>query len=136
MEKKIVSTDDAPKPVGPYSQAISVGDLVFTAGQLPIVPATKQMAGPDIAVQTRQALENIKAILEAAGSCLDHVVKCTVFLSDMSQFARMNEVYAEYFANSSPARSTVPIGPLPGGAQVEIEATAIRCDCSSAKSHD
>ena len=97
MNKQIIATDKAPAAVGPYSQGVRLGDFIFTAGQLGLVPGTKEFAGPDIESQTRQALENIKAVLEAGGSCLEHVVKTTVFLQDMGEFARMNGVYAEFF---------------------------------------
>ena len=129
MEKKIVATAKAPAAVGPYSQAVRVGDLIFTAGQLGIVPGTTEFAGPDIESQTRQALENLKAVLEAGGSCLKHVVKNTVFLADMGEFARMNGVYAEFFPEHPPARSAVQVAALPLGGRVEIEAVALACDC-------
>ena len=129
MGKKIVATDKAPGAVGPYSQAVQAGDYVFTAGQLGIVPGTKDFASPDIEGQTRQALENLRAVLEASGSCLTHVVKTTVFLFDMGEFARMNAVYAEFFPESPPARSAVQAAALPLGGRVEIEAVALACDC-------
>jgi 2-iminobutanoate/2-iminopropanoate deaminase len=125
MNKTVLFTDKAPAAGGPYSQAIRAGDLIFTAGQLGIVPGTKNLAGPDIESQTRQALENIKATLEAAGSCLDNVIKCTVFLADIEDFSRMNSVYAEYFAQTPPARSAMQVAALGLGARVEIEAVAI-----------
>ncbi len=127
--REIVSTDKAPAAVGPYSQAVKVGGLVFTAGQLGIVPGTKKFAGPDIQAQTRQALENLKAILESAGSCMRHVVKTTVYLQDIGEFARMNEVYAEFFPEDPPARSAIQVAALPLGARVEIEAVAEACGC-------
>jgi 2-iminobutanoate/2-iminopropanoate deaminase len=129
MEKQIVSTDHAPAAVGPYSQGVRAGGFVFSAGQLGLVPGTKDFAGPDIESQTRQALENLKAVLEAGGSCLEHVVKTTVFLADMGEFARMNAVYAEFFSESPPARSAVQVAALPLGGRVEIEAVAEACDC-------
>jgi 2-iminobutanoate/2-iminopropanoate deaminase len=129
MQQEIIATDKAPAAVGPYSQAVRVGDLIYTAGQLGIVPATKQFAGPDIEAQTRQALENLKAVLEAAGSCLEHAVKNTVFLADMGEFARMNAVYAEFFAKNPPARSAVQVAALPLGGRVEIESVAMACNC-------
>jgi 2-iminobutanoate/2-iminopropanoate deaminase len=125
MQRQIVSTDKAPAAVGPYSQGVQAGDLIFTAGQLGIVPGSKAFAGPDIESQTRQALENLKAVLEAAGSCLKHVVKTTVFLADMGEFGRMNAVYAEFFPDKPPARSAVQAAALPLGGRVEIEAVAI-----------
>ncbi|MGD1995033.1 MAG: Rid family detoxifying hydrolase, partial [Anaerolineae bacterium] len=103
MEKEIISTENAPAAVGPYSQAVRIGDLIYTAGQLGIVPGTKAFAGTDIEAQTRQALENVKAVLQAAGSCMEHVVKTTVFLQDMDEFTRMNTVYAEFFVTNPPA---------------------------------
>ncbi|HET90061.1 MAG TPA: RidA family protein [Chloroflexi bacterium] len=127
--KEIIATDQAPAAVGPYSQAVRVGDLVYTAGQLGLVPGTKEFAGSDIEAQTHQALENVKAVLEAAGSCLEHVVKTTVFLQDMAEFGRMNTVYAEFFPENPPARSAVQVAALPLGGRVEIEAVAEACDC-------
>ncbi len=128
MKKEIVCTDQAPPAVGPYSQAIRVGKFVFTAGQLGLVPGTREFAGPDVESQTRQALENIRAILEAAGSSLRHVVKTTIFLQDLGEFARVNAVYGEYFPEEPPARSTVQVAALPLGARVEIEAVAVVAD--------
>jgi len=124
VNKQIIATDKAPAAVGPYSQAVRVGDLIYTAGQLGIVPGTKEFAGPDIENQTRQALQNLRAVLEAGGSCLEHVVKTTVFLADMGEFARMNAVYAEFFPEDPPARSAVQAAALPLGGRVEIEAVA------------
>jgi 2-iminobutanoate/2-iminopropanoate deaminase len=129
MDKEIIVTDKAPAAVGPYSQAVRMGDLIYTAGQLGIVPGSKEFAGPDIETQTRQALENLKAVLEAAGSCLKHAIKNTVFLADMSEFARMNMVYAEYFGENPPARSAIQAAALPLGGRVEIESVAMACDC-------
>jgi len=129
MRKEIIATEEAPAAVGPYSQGVRLGDLVFTAGQLGIVPGTKEFAGPDIESQTRQALENLEAVLEASGSCLKHVLKCTVFLQDMDEFSRMNEIYARFFEERPPARSAVQVAALPLGGRVEIEAIAEGCDC-------
>ena len=129
MSKESVATDKAPAAVGPYSQGIATGCFIFTAGQLGIVPGTKEFAGPDIESQTRQALQNVEAVLKAAGSCLEHVVKTTVFLLDMGEFSRMNAVYAEFFDESPPARSAVQVAALPLGGRVEIEAVAEVCDC-------
>ncbi len=129
MDKRTVSTDKAPAAVGPYSQGVQGGDLVFTAGQLGLVPGTKEFAGTDIESQTRQALKNLEAVLEAAGSCLKQVLKTTVFLIDMGEFPRMNAVYAEFFAQDPPARSAVQVAALPLGGRVEIEAVALACDC-------
>lgn len=131
MEKQIIATEHAPAAIGPYSQATRAGGLVFTAGQLGVAPDTKQLAGADIESQTRQAMENLKAILEAAGSCLSHVVKTTVFVVDLGEFARMNAVYAGYFSEQPPARSTVQVAALPMGGRVEIEAVGVACDCTN-----
>jgi len=128
VNRQIIATDKAPAAVGPYSQGVRVGDLVFTAGQLGIVPGTKEFAGPDIEAQTRQALENLKAVLEAGGSCLENVVKTTVFLQDIGEFTRMNAVYAEFFPQGPPARSAVQVAALPLGGRVEIEALAEVCE--------
>ncbi len=122
----VVRTAAAPAPVGPYSQAVVAGDFVFTAGQIGLVPGTKELAGDDIRSQTRQVLENLRAVLEAAGSGLDRVVKTTVFLADLGDFAAMNEVYGEYFKEAPPARSAVQVARLPLGALVEIECIARR----------
>jgi 2-iminobutanoate/2-iminopropanoate deaminase len=129
MTRKTIAAESAPAAVGPYSQGVQTGELVFTAGQLGLVPGTKEFAGPDIESQTRQALENLKAVLEAGNSCLKHVVKTTVFLADMGEFARMNGVYAEFFPEEPPARSAVQAAALPLGGRVEIEAVALSCDC-------
>lgn len=129
LKKEIVATAKAPAAVGPYSQAVKAGELVFTAGQLGIVPGTKDFAGADIESQTRQALENLKSVLEAGGSCLQHIVKTTVFLADMGEFARMNAIYAEFFPLTPPARSAVQAAALPLGGRVEIEAVALTCEC-------
>lgn len=125
MDKKVIRTDHAPGAVGPYSQAIVTGNLVFTAGQIPLVPETGQIVEGGITEQTRRVMDNIKSLLEAAGSSLDKVVKTTVFLQSMNDFAAMNEVYAEYFPAPYPARSTVEVAKLPRGALVEIETIAL-----------
>lgn len=119
-----ISTTNAPAAIGPYSQAIKVGELVFVSGQLPIDPATGAFAEGGIKELTRQSLTNMKAILEEAGTSMANVVKTTVFLADMNDFAAMNEVYAEFFAAPSPARSAVAVKTLPKGALVEIECIA------------
>lgn len=124
--RHIVSTDKAPTAIGPYSQGIVAGGtFVFTAGQLPMDPRSGEVIGKNITEQTHQALKNVKAVLEAAGSSLQQVVKCTVFLQNMSDFPGMNEVYAQYFAESPPARSAVEVAKVPKGALVEIEAIAL-----------
>lgn len=122
---EIVSTEKAPPAVGPYSQAVIAGDLIFTAGQLGIDPKSGELA-EGIEAQTRQALTNLSALLEAASSSLDRVVKATVFLAHMEDFATMNAIYAEFFSLQPPARSTVGVAQLPRGALVEIEAIALR----------
>jgi 2-iminobutanoate/2-iminopropanoate deaminase len=125
MNKETVATDKAPKAIGPYEQAIKVGEFVYTAGQIPIDPKTGNFVEGGIAAQTRQVLENLKAVLEAAGSSLDRVVKATVFLKNMGDFAAMNEVYAEYLGEAKPARSTVAVAEVPRGALVEIDFVAL-----------
>lgn len=122
---EIVSTEKAPPAVGPYSQAVIAGDLIFTAGQLGIDPKSGELA-EGIEAQTRQALTNLSALLEAASSSLDRVVKATVFLAHMEDFATMNAIYAEFFSLQPPARSTVGVAQLPRGALVEIEVIALR----------
>ena len=129
MDRQIIATEKAPAAVGPYSQGVQTDDLIFTAGQLGIIPGTKEFAGTTIEDQTRQALKNLKAVLEAGGSCLKHVVKTTVFLQDIGEFTRMNGVYAEFFPENPPARSAVQVAALPLGGRVEIEAVAMACDC-------
>ena len=123
-ELKGVQTDRAPHAIGPYSQAIIAGNLVFTAGQIPLDPATGELIGGDIRAQTQRVLENLGAILNAAGASLSSVVKTTVYLSDMSEFAAMNEVYASHFGDHKPARSTVQAARLPRDVKVEIDAIA------------
>ena len=121
--KKIIATTNAPAAIGPYSQAIDCGTFLVTSGQIPIDPATGEMVKGDITAQTRQSLLNVKAILAEAGLTMDNVVKTTVFLQDMGDFAAMNAVYAEFFTEGNyPARSAVQVGALPKGALVEIEA--------------
>ncbi|RME44089.1 MAG: RidA family protein [Chloroflexi bacterium] len=123
-EREVITTDKAPAAVGPYSQAIRVDNSVFTAGQIAIDPRTGKLVEGDIQAQTRQVLQNLSAVLEAAGTSLANVVKTTVFLADLSDFAAMNEVYAEFFPDGPPARSAVQVARLPLDALIEIEAIA------------
>ncbi|MBI4546797.1 MAG: RidA family protein [Ignavibacteriae bacterium] len=126
MSKSIVLTQKAPTPIGPYSQGIiSQGSLLFTAGQIALDPHTGQLIEGDIKAQTRQVLKNLQAIVEEAGASLQSVVKTTVFLKDMNEFAGMNEVYGEFFKDNLPARSTVEVSRLPRDVKVEIEAIAV-----------
>lgn len=122
--KQTVVAEKAPKAIGPYSAAVRFGDLVFTAGQLGMDPQTGELVPGGVEAETRQALNNLKNVLEAAGSSLEHVLKTTVFLRDMNDFAKMNGVYAEYFTENFPARSAVQVAALPKGGAVEIEAVA------------
>ena len=124
--KKVISTTKAPSAIGPYSQAIQVGNLVYTSGQIPIDPATGVFVEGDIKEQTRQSLLNVKAVLEEAGLTMGDVVKTTVFMADMNDFVDMNAVYAEFFSEPYPARSAVAVKTLPKGALVEIECIAAR----------
>ena len=119
-----IHTDKAPAAIGPYSQAVKTGNLVFVSGQIPIDPSTGIFAGDDIATQTRQSLTNVKAILEAAGYAMSDVVKTTVLLADIADFAAMNAVYSEFFTGNCPARAAFAVKDLPKGALVEIEAIA------------
>jgi 2-iminobutanoate/2-iminopropanoate deaminase len=125
MDREPISTDKAPKAIGPYAQAIKATGFIYTAGQIPIDPKTGNFVEGGIAAQTRQVLENLSAVLEAADSSLERAVKATVFLKNMDDFAAMNEVYAEYFGTAKPARSTVAVAELPRGALVEIDLIAL-----------
>ncbi|MBU3153550.1 RidA family protein [Clostridium estertheticum] len=125
MEKNIINTNNAPAALGPYSQAVKVGDVLYTSGQLAINPVTGEFINDDIKKATAQSLDNVKAILEEAGSSLDKVVKTLVFLKDMDDFAQMNEIYSKYFTTNPPARSCIQAGKLPKDALVEIEVIAI-----------
>ena len=125
MNKKVVKAEKAPAAIGPYSQAINSDCFIFTSGQIGVDPATGNFVEGGIEGQTQQVLTNLQFVLEAAGSDLDHVVKTTVFLQDMNDFARMNAIYAEFFPTNPPARSTVEVASLPKGALVEIETIAI-----------
>ena len=122
--KKVISTDRAPKAIGPYSQAIVNDGVAYLSGQIPLDPSTVQLVAGDIAAQTERVLENIKAVLEAAGASLSSVLKTTVFLKDMGDFTKMNEVYGRYFSENPPARSTVQAAKLPRDVMVEIDAIA------------
>jgi 2-iminobutanoate/2-iminopropanoate deaminase len=122
---EIVATDRGPKAIGPYSQAVRANGFVFLSGQIPLDPKTQQIVEGDVAVQTERVMENLKGVLEAAGSSLHHVVKTTVFLADMNDFAAMNEVYARYFTANAPARSTVEVARLPKNVRVEIDLIAL-----------
>jgi 2-iminobutanoate/2-iminopropanoate deaminase len=122
--KKIISTGRAPKAIGPYSQAVIVNGFAFLSGQIPLDPETNQLIEGDIAEQTARVIENLKGVLEACGSSLDRVVKTTVFLKDMGEFPKMNEVYGRYFAENPPARATVEAARLPRDVRVEIECIA------------
>jgi reactive intermediate/imine deaminase len=121
MSKQIVSTSAAPAAIGPYSQAVRAGNTLWLSGQIPLDPATKELVQGDIEVQTRRVFDNIKAILAAAGASFDGVVKTTIFLTDLANFAVVNKIMAEYFREPYPARSTVGVAGLPRGAQVEVE---------------
>lgn len=126
MIKSIVSTEKAPQAIGPYSQAIAAGDFIFTAGQIPLDPATGELENATIEQATRRVLENLQAVLQAAGSDLNHVVKMTVYMHDLSEFAAMNAVYAEFFGDDPPARSAVQVAALPKGARIEMDAIALK----------
>ena len=123
---RTIATDDAPKAIGPYSQAVAAGELIFCAGQGAIDPTSSENVNGDVRAETERTLDNLSAVLAAAGSDLAHVVKTTVFLTDMADFAAMNEVYARRFGEHRPARSTVGVAALPRGFKVEIECVAIR----------
>ena len=125
MEKKQIHTEQAPAAIGPYSQAIDLGELVFTSGQIPVDPVTGQVSD-DITEQAHQSLKNVKAVLEAAGSGMDKVVKTTVFIADMDQFGAINSVYEQYFTQPYPARSCVQAAKLPKGVGIEVEAIALK----------
>jgi len=125
MKNSVINTDNAPKAIGPYSQAIRTESIVYTSGQVGLIPATGEMVAGGIDEQTRQVLNNLRNVLAAAGSSLEQVVKTTVFLKDMNDFPKMNSIYAEFFAEQPPARSTVQVAALPKGALIEIEAVAL-----------
>ncbi|MGA2002078.1 MAG: RidA family protein [Terriglobales bacterium] len=123
--RDVISTDDAPKAIGPYSQAIRAGGFLFTSGQVAIDPATQQVISGDVSVQTERVMKNLAGILKASGSSLEKVVRCTVFLKNMGDFAAMNEVYGRYFKQAPPARSTVEVARLPKDVLVEIDVIAL-----------
>ena len=123
--REVISTQDAPQAIGPYSQAIRAQGLIFTSGQVAIDPATQQVIAGDVSAQTDRVMKNLAAILEASGSSLDKVLRCTVFLKNMGDFAAMNEVYGRYFKQSPPARSTVEVARLPKDVLVEIDVIAL-----------
>ena len=125
MSIKTVNTNKAPAVIGPYSQAIISGNTVFTSGQIPIDPATGEVVNGGIEAQTRRVLENLKAVLEAAGTSMSNVIKTTVFINDMGNFAVVNSIYGEYFSAPYPARSCVEVSKLPKGVEIEIEAVAV-----------
>lgn len=124
--KKKIDTANAPSAIGPYSQAIDVGNMVFVSGQLPLIAETGRFPSDDVAAQTERSLENIKGILEACECDMEHIVKTTVYLADMNDFAAMNKVYGRYFEDPYPARVTVEVAELPQGAKVEIDAIALK----------
>ncbi|GIV08362.1 MAG: endoribonuclease [Fimbriimonadales bacterium] len=128
MTKQAILSQDAPAPIGPYSQAVRVGDWIFISGQIPIDPATGKMITGGVATQTKQVLQNLQAVLTAVGLNLDSIVKTTIYMTDLNLFAELNEVYANYFHPPFPARATVQVSALPMGAQVEIEAIAYAGD--------
>ena len=124
MEKKIIATSKAPAAIGPYSQAIRIGDFLYTSGQISLDPKTMEMITGDIEVETEKVLKNIEAILKADGLNLNNIIKTTVYLTDLSEFTRMNQVYEKFFADTKPARACVQVTALPKGAKVEIDAVA------------
>ena len=124
--KKVISTAEAPKAIGPYSQAIEAGGFIFVSGQIPLIPATGEIVEGSVEVQTARVLENLKAILEAAGSSLENVVKTTVYITNMDDFVKVNGIYGQYFQENPPARVCVEVSKLPKGALVEIDVIAAR----------
>ncbi len=127
MSRQIISTSNAPAAIGPYSQAVSVtaGRMVFLSGQIPLDPATGEMVQGDVTVQAERVMKNLEAVLAAAELSFDNVVRCTIFLTNLGDFARVNEVYGRYFKNAPPSRATVQVAALPRGSQVEIDAIAV-----------
>ena len=122
--KKIISTTEAPGAIGPYSQAVQIGDMLYTSGQIPLNPVTMEVESDDVGAQTKQVMENLKAVLSGGGAGMENVIKCTIFLKDMNDFVKVNEVYSEYFTENPPARSCVEVARLPRDVKVEIECIA------------
>jgi 2-iminobutanoate/2-iminopropanoate deaminase len=127
MKKRIINTDKAPQPIGPYSQAIKADGWLYVSGQIPMNPKTGEIINESFGLQVRAVLENVKAIIEAGGSSIDHVVKVTIYLTDMSRFAEFNDIYNEYFGTSRPSRACIEVSRLPKDVPIEIEAVAL-CD--------
>ena len=125
MKHQVIHTDNAPKAIGPYSQAVKAGNMLFVSGQVPFVPETMEIVEGDVKAQTAQSLKNVQAILAEAGLDFSHVVKSTVFIKDMNEFAQINEVYAEFFGENKPARACVEVARLPKDVKVEIEVIAV-----------
>ena len=125
MKPEIIATDRAPKAVGAYAQAVRANGMLFLSGQIPLDPATGEMISGDVATQTRRVMDNLRAVLEGAGSALEKVLKCTIYLIDMNDFAVVNQTYAEYFPAAKPARATVAVAALPRGSRVEIDMIAL-----------
>jgi 2-iminobutanoate/2-iminopropanoate deaminase len=125
MKKEIINTEKAPAALGPYSQAIKAGNTIYVSGQIPLIPETMEIISDDVQEQTKQSLENVKAVLEAAGATLNDVVKASVFIKDMNDFAKINEIYATYFTENKPARACVEVARLPKDVKVEIEVIAV-----------
>ena len=124
MTKQIVTTERAPKAIGPYSQAVRANGFIFLSGQIPLDPATGEMVQGDVGVQTKRVMHNLEAVLAAAGSSFDKVVRCTIYLTDLADFSKVNEVYGSFFPSAPPARATVQVAALPRGARVEIDVIA------------
>jgi len=124
MEKKIIRTDNAPAPIGPYNQAVQFGDMLFISGQIPIDPKSGNLVMDSIQAETKQVMENLSAILQEAGMSFSNILKTTIFLTDMGQFAQVNEIYGSYFSSGAPARETVQVSGLPKGVNVEISMIA------------
>ena len=125
MDRTIISTEKAPAAIGPYSQAVRVGDLLFTSGQIPLIPGSMELVTGNIQAQTKQCMENIKAILEEAGTSMENCIKLSIFIKDMGQFGKINEVYGTYFQDNPPARACVEVARLPKDVDIEIEAIAL-----------